>query len=146
MKFFIDDYMAEEHTKNLVKIRQESRKARAYKPLGFTPRVLRLKHAHIYLGMDKNRFNAEVRPHLTEIPIGKQGVGFDRLDLDAWVDAYKESHGRPGQQKGGKRLWGARKSLVSSNAGKSGISKSDSTARELEKLLERITSRKRNVT
>ena len=39
--------------------------------------------------MDRNRFNAEVRPYLTEIPIGKQGIGFDRLELDAWVDDYK---------------------------------------------------------
>jgi predicted DNA-binding transcriptional regulator AlpA len=35
--------------------------------------------------MNRNRFNAEVRPHLIEIPIGKQGIGFDRLDLDAGV-------------------------------------------------------------
>jgi hypothetical protein len=27
--------------------------------------------------MDRNRFNAEVRPLLTEIPIGRQGVAFD---------------------------------------------------------------------
>jgi hypothetical protein len=38
--------------------------------------------------MDRNRFNAEVRPYLTEVPIGKQGIGFDRLELDAWLDDY----------------------------------------------------------
>ena len=36
-----------------------------------------------YVGMDPNRFNDDVRPYLIEIPIGKQGVAFDRLDLDA---------------------------------------------------------------
>ena len=53
------------------------------------PRILRFRDAPSYLGMDRNRFNAEVRPYLTEIPIGKQGIGFDRLELDAWVDDYK---------------------------------------------------------
>jgi hypothetical protein len=40
------------------------------------PRFLRLRDAPAYLGMDKNRFNREVRAILTEIPIGKQGIAF----------------------------------------------------------------------
>jgi hypothetical protein len=48
------------------------------------PRFLRLRDAPAYLGMDKNRFNREVRPAMTVINIGKQGIAFDRLDLDAW--------------------------------------------------------------
>ena len=43
--------------------------------------------------MDRNRFNAEVRPYLVEIQVGKQGIAFDRLDLDAWVDHYKSRNG-----------------------------------------------------
>ncbi len=39
----------------------------------FLPRLLRLRDAPTYLGMDRNRFNSEVRPCLTEIPIGEQG-------------------------------------------------------------------------
>ena len=54
--------------------------------------------------MDRNRFNTEVRPHLTEIPIGIQGIGFDRLELDAWVDDYKSRNGRPGRRKGVKYM------------------------------------------
>ena len=42
------------------------------------PRFIRFRDAPGYLGMDKDRFNAEVRPYLIEIPIGKQGVAFDR--------------------------------------------------------------------
>ena len=45
--------------------------------------------------MDKNRFNAEVRPFLTEIPIGTQGVAFDRLELEDFADYHKAVHGRP---------------------------------------------------
>lgn len=57
-------------------------------------RLIRLKDASVYLGMDKNRFNQEVRPHLIQIPIGKQGIAFDILDLDKWVDNYKACNGR----------------------------------------------------
>src|SRR5436190_8188940 len=58
-------------------------------------RLIRLRDAPTYVGMDKNRFNTEVRPALIEIPIGIQGIAFDRLDLDAWVDHYKRCSGRP---------------------------------------------------
>jgi hypothetical protein len=42
------------------------------------------------------------RPHVAilndvvEIPIGKQGVAFDRLDLDAWAGEYRAREGCPG--------------------------------------------------
>ena len=65
-------------------------------------RLIRLRDAPRYLAMDKNRFNSEVRPFLTEIPIGVQGVAFDRLDLDAWAEDYIQSNGRPAESKGGK--------------------------------------------
>ena len=54
--------------------------------------------AGAYLAMNRNRFNAEVRPHLTEIPIGRRGIAFDRLELDAWADQYMARNGRPAQQ------------------------------------------------
>src|SRR5262249_20267420 len=52
---------------------------------------IRFCEAPRYLGMDRNRINVEVRPYLTEIPIGKQGIGFDRLELDAWVVPQRAS-------------------------------------------------------
>ena len=61
------------------------------------PRLIRHRDAPAYLAMDRNRFDAEVRPHLVEVPIGIRGVGFDRLELDAWADAYIASRGRPGR-------------------------------------------------
>ena len=36
------------------------------------PRLIRLRDAPSYLGMDRNRFNKEVRPALTELRIGRQ--------------------------------------------------------------------------
>ncbi|WP_228385432.1 hypothetical protein [Pseudomonas helleri] len=54
----------------------------------FLPRFIRIGEAYGYLGMCRNEFNKTVRPHVREFPIGTQGVGFDRLELDAWADAY----------------------------------------------------------
>ena len=58
------------------------------------PKFIRLRDAGPYLGMDKNRFNIEVRPHLTLVPIGVQGIAFDRIELDQWADQYKAEYGR----------------------------------------------------
>jgi hypothetical protein len=44
--------------------------------------------------MDRNRFNADVRPYVTTVRIGTQGVAFDRLELDDWFDDYKSCNGR----------------------------------------------------
>ena len=63
------------------------------------PRLLRFRDAPGYLGMDRNRFNQEVRPYLIEIPIGRQGIAFDRLELDAWVDEYVSRNGRPAAER-----------------------------------------------
>ncbi len=93
------------------------------------PRLIRLRDAPAYLGMDRNRFNAEVRPLLTEIPIGKQGVAFDRLELEAWVDEYKSRNGRPGRLRG-ERLWDAKKHRGSSRGPVSGISTNASAGGE----------------
>lgn len=82
------------------------------------PRLIRLKDAPSYLGMDRHRFNEEVRPNLTQIPIGSQGIAFDRLDLDAWVDDYKRCSGRPAAtEQRRKEKWGENEFLVSKSEG-----------------------------
>lgn len=58
-------------------------------------RLYRLRDAPDYVGMSIHTFNDEVRPYLTEIPIGVQGIAFDRLELDAWVEQHKRACGRP---------------------------------------------------
>jgi len=107
------------------------------------PRLLRLRDAPLYLGMDRNRFNSEVRPYLTEIPVGKQGIAFDRLELEDWVDQYKSRNGRPGQPKG-ERPWDAKERQGSLKGPVSGISTKKSTDGVFAKAVEQITSKKRN--
>jgi hypothetical protein len=87
------------------------------------PRFIRVKFAPRYLGMDKNRFNDEVRPYLTEIPIGVQGIAFDRLELDAWAAQYKARYGRPAT---GGKLWDADTCRASETGAESGTLKSKS--------------------
>jgi predicted DNA-binding transcriptional regulator AlpA len=51
-----------------------------------------------YLGMSTYTFDRQARPYLTDIPIGKQGVAFDRIEVDTWVDRHKAANGRPAQK------------------------------------------------
>src|SRR5262245_11285400 len=109
------------------------------------PRIIRVRDAPRYLGMDRNRFNVEVRPHLTEIRIGKQGVGFDRLELDAWVDDYKSRNGRPSRTRGA-ISWDANGYLASSCGPASGMSTSVSSGGEFARALAQLSSKKRSGT
>lgn len=118
-------------------------------PLMILPRVIRLRDAPKYLGMDKNRFNAEVRPFIVQVSYGKRGVGFDRLDLDAWFADYKQRNGQPGHRLGTKERGGKCQTLkcpqVSKNGGKSGTStKRLEKADDFNSALELVMSRKRS--
>lgn len=62
------------------------------------PRLIRLRDAPKYLGMDKNRFNNEVRPYLVTLKIGSQGIAFDRIDLDQWANQFKKNKGQPAKK------------------------------------------------
>jgi len=62
------------------------------KKISVLPRVLRAHQAPGYLGMCRDVFNKTVRPYVREFPIGEKGIGFDRLELDQWADAYIAAH------------------------------------------------------
>ena len=115
------------------------------RPAEVLPRLIRLRDAPAYLGMDRNRFNQTVRPSLIEIPIGEQGVAFDRLDLDAWAEDYKSCNGRPAQKALGvdtcqKQNKNAHR--ASANAAASGTLKKHSTVVDYTKVLEQAISSK----
>src|SRR5262249_24224279 len=109
------------------------------------PRIVRFRDAPAYCGMDRNRFNAEARPHLTEISIGKQGIGFDRLELDAWVDEYIARNGRPARAKGARR-WDANGCRGSYRERGSGTSTNASAGGEFARVLAQLSSRKQDAT
>ncbi len=108
------------------------------------PRLVRFRDAPAYLGMDRNRFNSEVRPYLTNIPIGQQGIAFDRLELDAWVEDYISCNGRPAKRS---ELWDAKNHPASKREAASGGStrKSKDTDDWL-KAATRLVSKKRSAT
>jgi hypothetical protein len=90
--------------------------------------------------MDPNRFNAEVRPYLTEIPIGSQGIAFDRLELDAWADDYRSRSGRPPQKEA---PWQRRLQVfIEEMESGTSISKSKELA-DFAKAQEKVTSKMR---
>ena len=116
--------------------------ARPHRPAqAFAPRIIRFRDAFTCLGMDRNRFNAEVRPYLTEVPIGKQGIGFDRLELDAWFEDYKSRNGRPARK--GLITWDANNIPASSSEPGSGMSTNASAGGEFAKALEQVKSKRR---
>ena len=81
-------------------------------------RFYRLRDAPAYLGVDKNYFNREVRPFLTEIRHGAQCIKFDRLEMDAWADHHRDAIGRPPEKEA---LWqkGLQDSTNEEESGKS---------------------------
>ena len=107
------------------------------------PRLVRFRDAPDYLGMDRNRFNREVRPFVTTIPIGRQGVAFDRLELDAWVEDYKSRNGRSGRLQG-ERLWDAEGCPVSTGERAFGTSTNRSKGKEFAKALDQLSLQKPN--
>jgi len=107
------------------------------------PRFIRFRDAPGYLGVDRNRFNAEVRPYLTEIPIGKQGIAFDRLELDAWAEDHKRRNGRPGRSKGD-TSWDAKECPASSCAPGPGTSTKSCSGGEFARALRQLDLMKQN--
>ena len=63
------------------------------------PIILRPKDVHFYCGMNRQRFNREVRKLLTIVPIGKTGIGFYREELDAWAENLKNTQGIPPERR-----------------------------------------------
>ncbi|WDH37408.1 hypothetical protein [Pseudomonas chlororaphis] len=132
--------------------------ATAAKATSIQPRFIRFSDAPGYLGMCKDEFNRTVRPNVREFPIGKQGVGFDRIELDEWADAYIESKSiekaanqdnnrprseRQGEAKGG-NPWREKRSPVSTRKVASGKSTRSSGASDFEKALELVTGKKQS--
>jgi len=121
------------------------REGQSMKQANILPRVLRLRDAPLYLGMDIHRFNQEVRPFVEEVSIGKQGIGFDRLDLDAWFEDYKTRRRRSISLRG-KKLWDENTRQGFSSEKMPGISTKSSLESEFVKVLEQARSKRRNIT
>lgn len=116
----------------------------AVRAAALLPRIIRLRDTPFYLGMDRNRFNTEVRPFLTTIPIGRQGIAFDRLELDAWVADYVSRNGRPAADR--RKPWDEEERQASLIEAESGTSTKPSEVDAFAKALARTASKKRRTT
>ena len=116
----------------------------AVRAAALLPRIIRLRDTPLYLGMDRNRFNTEVRPYLTTIPIGRQGIAFDRLELDAWVADYVSRNGRPAADR--RKPWDVEERQASLIEAESGTSIKLSEVDAFAKALASTASKKRRIT
>lgn len=104
------------------------------------PRFIRHRDAPRYLGMDRNRFDSEIRPYLTVVRIGKQGIAFCRLELDEIAEQYLQRNGCPGRLHG-EKPWDTKQRPVSSaKRTGSGTSTNGSAGAEFAKALVRLKS------
>jgi hypothetical protein len=117
----------------------------SWKALNVLPRFIRLRDAPGFFGMDRSVFTKEIRPLLTEIRIGRQGIAFDRLDMGRIAEEYKQRYGRPAPLLNRRYAWDEQGRRASSGVAVSGTStKRCVGTEEFEKALERATSKKRN--
>lgn len=129
--------------------------------MSFAPRLIRIGKAPAYLSMSRAVFDAEVRPLLQIIPIGRQGKAIDVRELDAWVDAKRagknyhqfDKPAAPGNDiagnsgrahsNRGNNLWREKPSRASSSVAAYGTSTSRSRAMDaFARALELATARK----
>jgi len=120
------------------------------------PRFIRAGDAYGYLGMCRDEFNKTVRPYVSEFPIGKQGVGFVRVELDQWADNYVESmaiekaanqdNNQPRSGRQGANKWREKQSPASTRGTEFGTSTRSSEVSDFKKALDQAKGRKRNNT
>jgi len=98
---------------------------------------VRFRDAPGFFGMDKNRFNREIRPQLIEIRIGRQGRAFDRLEMEAAAEEYKSRNGVPvAHLERRKPAWEIKKRQASPSEVGSGMSTSSSEDHAFARALE----------
>jgi hypothetical protein len=120
----------------------DAKRAEAPSSARLLPRFVRFRDAPAFFGMNKNLFNREIRPQLTEILIGRQGRAFDRLEMEASAEEYRSRNGRPAAARS--KPWDKTEGECqdSSDVVEFGTSTRLSTERAFAKALEHATSRK----
>ncbi|WP_259699392.1 hypothetical protein [Pseudomonas brassicacearum] len=120
------------------------------------PRFIRAGDAYGYLGMCRDEFNKTVRPNVREFPIGKQGIAFDRIELDQWADDYIEAkaiekaanqdNNQPRSGRQGVNKWREKPCQASMRGTASGISTKSSEVSDFKKALDQAKGRKQSST
>lgn len=110
--------------------------------ISLQPRLIRVGQAPAYCGMSDRVFESDIRPFLTEIPVGVQGKAFDRHELDKVLDGYVAKYGRAPEIEWENKncksvgLQGSGKSMVS------GISTRQSTVNDFAKAAKQAKRKK----
>jgi hypothetical protein len=109
--------------------------------LGQLGRFVRQKDAPSFFAVSRGKFNADIRPHLRCIHMGKtpqSGIVYDIFDLHALADMMKERNGRPAKK--GEISWDVNIENPDYTSSKDpapnpGMFKAHSSANELDRVL-----------
>jgi predicted DNA-binding transcriptional regulator AlpA len=104
------------------------------------PRYVTLEYTCVFMGMNKNFFNSEVRPNLREYRFGRS-VRFDRLDIEDWIEQNIQRYECPGKFFG-EKSWDKRKRQASLREVASGTSTKRSTVSAFNAALEQAALKK----
>nr|WP_244885938.1 hypothetical protein [Pseudomonas paralactis] len=106
--------------------------------------------------MCREEFNKTVRPNVREFPIGKQGIGFDRIELDQWADSWAESmaiekqanedNNLPRSGRQGAKQWREKQCRASIRGTGFGTSTKSSEVADFKKALEQARGKKQSNT
>lgn len=110
--------------------------------LSLQPRIIRVGHAPAYCGMSDRVFNSDIRPFLTEIPVGVQGKAFDRFELDKVLDDYVARYGRAPEMKWEYNQCKKEEPQASGKSKAFGISTKPSTVKDFAKAAARAKNKK----
>ena len=112
--------------------------------LALQPRIIRAGDVMDYCGMSRLIFKEHIKPNLTRIQIGVQGVGYDRFEIDRVLDDYIARYGRaPAVKEENDTCENIKSPVVVSSTGMvSGISTKPSTEADFAGVVARVTKLK----
>ena len=106
-------------------------------------RIFRAGEAPGYLGVNRNLFDSDFRPHLTEWQISPQAIGFDRYEMDELIDKILAAKGRPARPyEPGESSWAEKLRRASSIDRAYGTSTNGSKGSEFARVLAQLASQK----
>ena len=106
------------------------------------PRILRVGQAIKYSGLSRPLFKEHIRPKCGEITIGKQGIGFEKVEIDKALDDYIARYGCAPKEEQETSECKKEKQQDSSSTGTSGISTNGLAESAFARAAKRATNKK----
>jgi len=118
--------------------------------------VRRAWQRHHYVVQFRQHDSQTVRPNVRELPVGKRGIGFARIEAAQWADAWVESmaiekaanqdNNQPRSGRQGVNKWREKQSPASTRGTEFGTSTKSSEVSDFKKALDQARGKKRSST